>query len=194
MLNNRYFRSTLLFLCVSVGLSAQSYAQNFHFSLFGGWNKPGNVSLDNVRGGLNGNRMLGVRLEADLARIIGWENTFAYSPNFAKPDIFSTLGDSRALIYSSNLVLNAPVGHFVPFVTAGVGLITSKRVLREPLHLPNTQEFGTTFALNYGGGLKLTKLAGPLGLRFDVRGYILPDVFSQRLNILEVSGGIVFSF
>jgi len=194
MLNNRYFRGTLLFLCVSLGLSAQSFAQNYHFSLFGGWNKPGNVSLDNVRGGFNGNRLLGVRLEADLARIIGWENTFAYSPNFAKPDIFSTPGDSRALIYSSNLVLNAPVGHFVPFVTAGMGLITSKRILREPLQLPNTREFGTSFALNYGGGLKLIKLAGPVGLRFDVRGYILPDVFSQRLNILEVSGGIVFSF
>jgi len=189
-----YLRRTLVFLGVFLAFSAQSFAQNFHFSVFAGWNKPGKVAVANVRSGLNGNRMVGVRLEADVARIIGWENTFAYSPNFGKPDLLATSSDSRALIYSSNLVINAPIKHFVPYATVGVGLITSKRMLRAPLQLLDFQEFGTRFAVNYGGGLKLTKLAGPVGLRFDVRGYALPDVFSQRLNILEVSGGIMFSF
>ena len=194
MWNKQYLRGTLVFLGVFIALSAQSFAQNFHFSVFGGWNKPGKVALANVRSGLNGNGMVGVRFEADFARIIGWENTLAYSPNFGKPETLATTSNSRALIYSSNLVLNAPIRHFVPYATVGVGLIASKRILLAPSQLLNPQEFGTTFAVNYGGGLKLTKLAGPVGLRFDVRGYTLPDVFSQRMNILEVSGGIMFSF
>jgi hypothetical protein len=194
MVHNRHLRGTFVFLGVFLAFSVQSFAQNFHFSVFGGWNQPGKVTLANVRSGLNGNSMLGIRLETDFARIVGWENTFAYSPNFGKPDILSTTNNSRALIYSSNLVLNAPIKHFVPYATVGAGLVTSKRILLAPSQLLNPKEFGTTFAVNYGGGLKLTRLAGPMGLRFDVRGYTLPDVFSQRLNILEVSGGIMFSF
>jgi len=93
-----------------------------------------------------------------------------------------------------NLVLNAPIKRFVPYATVGVGLTTSKRILLAPLQLLNLQEFGTKLAVNYGGGLKLTNLACPVGLRFDVRGYTLHDVFSQRMNIMEVSGGIMFSF
>ena len=187
-------RSGLILLGAFFALSAQSFAQNYHFSVFGGWNKPGKVTVANVQSGLNGNGMVGVRFEADFAKIIGWENTFAYSPDFGQPEILATTGDSRALIYNSNLVLNAPIGHITPFATVGVGLVTSKRVLSQPSQILNFGEFGTNFAVNYGGGLKLTRLAGPIGLRFDVRGYTLPDVFSQRLNILEVSGGIMISF
>jgi len=193
-MKNQSCRGALIFLGAFFALSAQSFAQNYHFSVFGGWNKPGKVTVANVQSGLNGNSMVGVRFEADFVRILGWENTFAYSPDFGQPEILATTGDSRALIYSSNLVLNAPVGHISPYATVGVGLVTSKRVLSDPSQLLNSAEFGTNFAINYGGGLKLTRLAGPIGLRFDVRGYTLHDVFSQRLNILEVSGGIMFSF
>ncbi len=189
----RHWESAVLFLIGFLVFSSQGFAQNFHFSVFGGWNKPGKVTLANVQSGLNGNGMAGARLEVDFAKILGWENTFAYSPNFGQPQFLSTDRDARALIYSSNLVLNVPVEHLTPFVTAGLGLVTSKRILRSP-SLLLSQELGTEFAINYGGGLKLTKLAGPVGLRFDVRGYVLPEAFSQRLNILEVSGGIMFSF
>ncbi len=193
-MRNRSFRSAVVFLGVFFALSAESFAQKYNFSVFGGWNKPGKVTVANVQSGLNGNSMVGARFEADFAKIFGWENTFAYSPNFGKPDFLVTSGDSRALIYSSNLVLNAPIGHITPYATVGLGLVTSKRLLSQPAQVLNFEEFGTKFAVNYGGGLKLTRLAGPLGLRFDVRGYTLPDVFSQRLNILEVSGGIMLSF
>jgi hypothetical protein len=52
---------------------------------------------------------------------------------------------------------------------------------------------GTKFALNYGGGLKFPRIAGPLGLRFDVRGYSA-GLITDKLSILEVSGGIMLSF
>jgi len=193
-MKNQFCRGTFILLGAFFALSAQGFAQNYHFSVFGGWNKPGKITIANVQSGLNGNGMAGVRFEADFAKILGWENTFAYSPNFGEPDILATTGDSRALIYSSNLVLNAPLGHLYPYATVGVGLLASKRVLSQPSQLLTSEEFGTNFAINYGGGLKLVRLAGPVGLRFDVRGYTLPDALDQRLNILEVSGGIMFSF
>jgi hypothetical protein len=75
---------------------------------------------------------------------------------------------------------------------------------------PAFGKFGTKFALNYGGGVKVLP-AGPVGLRFDVRGYLIPSVRfnisnptitdplatiksqSQTLNMLEIGMGIVFS-
>ncbi len=45
----------------------------------------------------------------------------------------------------------------------------------------------------YGGGVKLRRLAGPIGLRFEVRGYSIPDVAGQTLNILEATGGITIN-
>jgi len=98
---------------------------------------------------------------------------------------------------SPHWILNAPIGHLVPYVTAGIGLVHSGEILGlfQGSATPLFQEkFGTRFAVNYGGGLKFSRLAGPLGLRIDVRGYTLPDVFSNRLNLFEVSGGLMISF
>lgn len=185
-------------LFVSVGLflalSAQTFAQNLHLSVFGGWNKPGKVTLENARSGLQGNGVVGVRFETDFARIIGMEHTFAYSPDFGSPDTFATTDKSRGIIYNSNLVVNAPIGHLVPFATIGVGLINSNRQLIVTTPTLISRAFGTQFAVNYGGGIKFTRLAGPLGLRVDVRGYTVPKVFSERLNIFEISGGVMLSF
>jgi len=36
-------------------------------------------------------------------------------------------------------------------------------------------------------------LAGPLGLRFDMRGYSTSGIFSSNLNMLEVTGGILIT-
>jgi hypothetical protein len=85
------------------------------------------------------------------------------------------------LLYSSNLVLNIPYGHFVPYVTVGIGLL---------------KPWGSDFALldaklagNFGGGNKLNKLAGPLGLRFDVHGWRAADIEGQgSARFLETSG------
>jgi hypothetical protein len=70
---------------------------------------------------------------------------------------------------------------------------------------------GAKFALNYGGGVKVFP-AGPVGIRFDIRGYMIPSAKfnvaginpsdplgtiksqSQTLNILEAGFGVVFAF
>lgn len=56
------------------------------------------------------------------------------------------------------------------------------------------RDFGTKFTFNYGGGVKLTNLAGPVGVRFDIRGYSVPSVFDQTLNFVEGTVGVLFSW
>ena len=95
----------------------------------------------------------------------------------------------RAFNTQSNLHVGIPAGRVVPYATAGIGLITTFGD-----SLLNFGDIGTKFAFNYGGGIKFRNLAGPLGVRFDVRGYSVPDVFSQTLNFVEGSVGLLFSF
>jgi hypothetical protein len=56
-----------------------------------------------------------------------------------------------------------------------------------------SEPVGTKFALNYGGGLKFPHVAGPLGLRVDLRGY-RAGIVSTDLNLFEISGGVLLSF
>jgi hypothetical protein len=54
-------------------------------------------------------------------------------------------------------------------------------------------DIGSKFALNYGGGIKV-RPKGPIGVRFDGRNYTVFGVQSQKLNMFEVSVGLLFSF
>jgi hypothetical protein len=76
---------------------------------------------------------------------------------------------------------------------------------------PSFGKIGTKFALNYGGGLKVLP-SGPVGIRFDIRGYTIPSAKfnvavptitdplatvkteSETLNMLEIGLGVIFSF
>ena len=53
--------------------------------------------------------------------------------------------------------------------------------------------FGTFLPQSTNGGVKITP-ATPIGAQLDVRGYAVPSVQSQTLNIVEVSVGVVISF
>ena len=194
---HRLIRCTV-FLTMLAGMSTGiASAQDFGITLFGGYNNPGKLTLQNVKSGLQGTGIAGIRFETDFIRVIGMEQTIAVVPDFAAPDVLDSIKSGSGFLYSGNLILNAPVGHFVPYVTAGLGLVHSGGILGlfQGSTTPLFQEkFGTRFAVNYGGGLKFMSLAGPLGIRIDVRGYTLPDVFSNRLNLFEVSGGLLISF
>ena len=58
--------------------------------------------------------------------------------------------------------------------------------------------FGTKFAFNYGGGVKI--IAGPIGVNMDVRGYGVPKIRvagfsnSERMDFIQVTAGVVFHF
>ncbi len=156
---------------------------------FAGYLNPGDLNLENVqRGlGLRGTALYGARAEFGFARVLGIEQNISFSPRLFNSTLFpSEASDIRGLLYSSNLVLNIPISHIVPYVTAGIGFVKPWGSGLRP--------FDATFAGNYGGGIKLNRLIGPVGLRFDVRGWRLAEVLGQNLNILEASGGLTFTW
>jgi len=168
-------QGVVLFLLLGGICSRESLAADI--TLFTGVQNPGKLTINNVvrdteLGGVFGARFSG-------GQVIGFEQTLAYSPKFLE-------SGQRAFNMQSNLHVGIPAGRVVPYATAGVGLITTWG--------DSLLDLGTKFAFNYGGGIKLRNLAGPLGVRFDVRGYSVPGVFSQTLNFVEGSVGLLFSF
>jgi len=121
--------------------------------------------------------VMGMRVGAGK-EIFGHEHTIAYAPNFID-------SHTKSLIMNSNVMIQIPLVVAKPYVTAGGGFIHTTG--------SGLSDIGTKFALNYGGGIK-TKILGPLGARFDVRGYAIPSIQSQTMNIVEVSVGFVFAF
>ena len=179
----------------AVVVAGQARAADGQFSLYAGYLNPGgNLSLTTVSNGLTntvnfrGSALYGARAEFDFHRILGLEENVGFSPRLFNSgfNVSASAADARGFLYSSNLVVNIPLSHFVPYVTGGVGFMKPWGSGFKP--------FDARFAGNYGGGLKLDRLIGPLGLRFDVRGWTVANVFSKTLNMLEATGGITFSW
>ena len=147
---------------------------------------PGNLQNGSQQIHLDGGAVYGFRLNLPIIPTVGLEQTVAFSSNFLAPAGLPAGQDSDGFIYNANVIVNIPLKTFTPYATAGAGFIWQ--------HGSGDLPVGGQFAVNYGGGLKFMSLAGPLGIRIDVRGYTLPDVFSNRLNLFEVSGGLMISF
>ena len=134
--------------------------------------------------------------------VFGHEQTFAYAPNFIQ-------ADTKAVILNSDFLVQMPLPKVKPYATAGPGTIITWGTTDSGV--PSFAKIGTKFALNYGGGVKVLP-AGPVGIRFDIRGYLIPNAKfnvlaptltdplatvksqGQTLNMLEVGLGVVFSF
>jgi hypothetical protein len=152
-------------------------------TLFGGVQQPGDITLSTaVEEGVNFVRkpanfgVFGIR--SSQGTLIGGEHTFAFAPNFLD-------SDSKALFINSNVIAHAPLPTVRPYLTGGLGAVHSFG--------DGPGDIGTKFAVNYGGGLKIF-LLGAAGVRLDVRGYTIPGVRSETLNVFEVSLGVVFSY
>jgi len=182
-------RTLFSFLLVVLFCVGQAKAAG-QLSFFAGYLNPGNLNLDNVQQSLRfrGTSLYGVRAETDFAKVLGLEQNFAFSPKLFNSTLFpQQASDIRGLLFSSNLVINIPLSHFVPYITGGVGFVRPWGSVLQP--------FDITFAGNYGGGLKLNRLIGPVGLRFDVRGWRTADIANHgSMNIFEATGGIIFSW
>jgi hypothetical protein len=144
-----------------------------------GYNTEGVVTGDTNWGGVFGMRYSG-------GRILGFEPSIGFSPNFLDSSV-------SALDAQGNLILNFPLPGFTPYATVGAGLVGSWG--------DSVKSVGTKFAINYGGGVKLRNLAGPIGIRFDLRGYTTTNAFGgdssfakQNVNFLEGTIGLLFSF
>jgi hypothetical protein len=178
--------NNIRFLLLALALTAVSLPAA-DFTIFGGMQHPGKLTL---RSAVDSSTTIpldprkfgtfGIRISQ--GGVVGSEHTLAYSPNFIS-------SDNNAIIYNSNLMIQAPLGVVRPYVTAGLGTVYIRGETTSALE----EITGAKLAVNYGGGIKF-RLAGPLGGRFDARGYTMRNVQSERLNVLEVSVGLVFGF
>ena len=176
MKSARYFLLAIICLLLAAPMHADD------FTLFGGMQDPGNLTLQSATNALISVRpstfgTFGMRFAR--GRVFGSESTFAYSPNFLS-------GQHSAFILNTNLIVQAPLPRVRPYATAGLGTIYVRGSGLQAVT-------GAKFALNYGGGLKIN-LAGPLGVQLDSRGYSVFSVNSQTLQVLEASVGVMFSF
>jgi hypothetical protein len=146
--------------------------------------KPGSINYQNAKTALDSSPIFGFRLGTNFVRFFGMEHTLAFSSDYLFPQNVAAIKEAKGFVYNSDLIFTIPAKSVVPYFTAGAGLIHQYGDLNMPV--------GTKFAVNYGGGLKFPHLAGPLGLRFDMRGY-RAGVFSNQLNLFEVSGGVYLS-
>jgi hypothetical protein len=154
-------------------------------TFFVGGLNPGTISYKDVKTSLDKSPVYGFRLATTFVPKFGLEHTLAFSSDYLFPHNVSAIKDANGFVYNSNLILNMPIGKIIPYLTAGAGLLHQYGDRDMPV--------GTRFAFNYGGGLKFPRLIGPLGLRFDMRGY-RAGIVSNKMNILEVTGGALISF
>ena len=166
-------------------LSMVSTSRAADFTLFAGAAKPGSLNLQGLAESLDTSPIYGVRAAYSFVPMLGMEHTFGFSNDFLFPGGVPSISHAKGFVYNCNLIINIPAGHTVPYVTAGVGLLRQYGSSDLPV--------GTKLAFNYGGGLKFPRLFGPLGLRFDMRGYSASGIISERLSLLEITGGILIS-
>src|SRR5882724_11257815 len=99
-------------------------------TIFGGVQHEGKLTLSNsaqnatsVTFNPKNFGVFGIRL--GHGKLIGGEHTFAYAPNFIQ-------SQTKAVIYHSNLRIQAPTPKVQPYVTAGVGgIFTSGDNIRD---------------------------------------------------------------
>ncbi len=173
---NKFILMCVFFLS---GLTAQAS----DLSLFAGWTGVG--SLGTVAGQVNLSdfNVFGVRFEKDFFFVLGFENTLSFSSG----SVLATAGeDNGGLNYNGNLVLNLPVRRTLPYFTLGIGVLH-----RFGTSFPNV---GSSFTFNWGAGLKLRGLLGPMGVRIDYRRMIIYAVPDESTKTHEISGGVMFHF
>jgi hypothetical protein len=184
-MNGRHFQWLVWAIAAALFIATPLKAADFTFYV--GGVVPGAVTYQNVKTSLDNSPIYGFRLATNFIPFFGIEHTLGFSSDYLFPQNVAAIRDAKGIVYNSNLILNFPVKikSIVPYVTAGAGVLHQYGDANMPV--------GTKFAFNYGGGVKLPRLAGPLGLRFDMRGYRATGIFSSSLNIFEVSGGALLS-
>jgi hypothetical protein len=175
-------KKTAILLALLASLFYGRYALAADVTIYTGYQNPGNLSFGNLDQNPQSGGIVGARFGG--GGILGFEQTLGYSWKFL-------VSGQRAFNSQSNVVVAVPAGRVVPYGTAGIGFITTFGDLQG---IEDIADIGTKFTINYGGGVKFKNLAGPLGFRIDVRGYSVPDVFSQTLNFVEASVGVLFSW
>ncbi len=146
-------------------------------TLFGAWAPGGTLAAIDLRDFAG----FGATFERYFA-IIGFENTFTY---YNRPADISGTGDAGFGI-SSGLTLNIPFSGKFGYVAAGAGVFRKQSSF--------SLDQGASFMSNIGGGVKLRKLAGALGMRLDYRRCRISNIRGQAYGFNQISGGLMVSF
>jgi len=135
----------------------------------------------------------GFRAGQSFMSVLGTE--FGYTAATGLKDQLGTFDDTIHML-NGNFLVQLPLAGLVPFGTIGFGGIVGQR--------DTTFRVRSAWTWNAGGGLKVRNIAGPVGLRFDVRYYNIPDgiellalppdLNKENFNILELSGGLLLTF
>ena len=153
------------------------------FSIVGGRTAPENLKVNSQRIELKDYSLLGARFEKDFLFILGFENSLLYGRDIITP--INSEG-SDGLYYNSSFVLNFSSASIAPNLALGIGFL-----YRFGDSYPKS---GFSFLTNFGGGLKLRELWGPIGLRIDYRRVTFYGIQGSSIGTNEFSGGAVVAF
>jgi hypothetical protein len=188
--------STML-LCCAVLLMTTSSLQAGEAILYAGTQKPGKISFTSedvdlaggiLEGGYGGT--YGIRFSG--GKKLGLEENISYSPRFGRSGV-------HAFQMDTNIVLQAP-GRIAPYATIGLGFIVTwgqdyPTDDPTPAKVANYAfSLGKEFSYNYGGGIKVRRILGSMGLNFDIRSYTIPDARDDSLSFVQTSLGAVFNW
>ena len=159
---------------------------------FGGYSA--GTSIEGVD--LENGSLYGLRFGVSFLRFFGTE--IAYTHVGGIEDQLQAF-EGTAHDFSWNFLLEYPINKVVPFATVGLGVLGGTDKAAASIQ--------TGISYNVGGGVKLRKLLGPLGFRFDVRyhnaskgirlsaGGDLPSVGTDfDFKFTEVSGAVMLTF
>jgi hypothetical protein len=212
---------TLFLVCL---LSIDALAQRYEVHPYVGGFFPGgnNVTGDFRKEGIYGAKAgVFVTPSLEFGGHFGYINHFEPTTENAIARNASQLGyrlnSIRGVLWeadSSYNLLTLPlmgVG-FTPYLTLGAGALTTfvngansmllvggQQVARDgssnfaPRNIV-VEDGDTFFTFSYGGGFKALQLWGPMGLRADIRGRTIPNLYSNGMSWPEASGGLTFTW
>jgi hypothetical protein len=121
-----------------------------------------------------------------------WEFTADYNFNNSTPfgaKVLPYLGIGAGGLTAN--VRPAADGSRSVVLAPGASILNANGTPSQFIALQNNDTF---FIVSYGGGLKALRLWGPVGLRGEVKGRTMPNVFGRSNTWPEVTGGLTFSW
>jgi len=121
-----------------------------------------------------------------------WEGTLDYNFNNSHPfgaRVLPYLGVGLGGLTAN--VRPTPNGSRSIFLSSGSSILNANGTPTRDIVLENNDTF---FMFSYGGGVKALRLWGPVGLRGEVKGRTMPNVFGKQTSWPEVTGGVTFSW
>ena len=200
-------------LIVLCGVLTPVFAQRYELHPYVGATFPSsffgldirNSKMFGLRGGIIGGD--GFEIEGNLGRMSRFE--FEGSNRDISALRWEAIGsynffpsESQALIPYVNIGIG---GFTVDLEESTLGnsvtFATTRRIARVPsgpfsdtIQTLTITDKKTFLSLSYGGGIKVYRLWGPVGLRFNAGGQTIPRFFDHTINSLEITGGPVFSW